>query len=274
MTADSSRHAEALVGAVLSVTPAGFVTDLDGTLAPIVADPAAAAPVPGATHALRALARRIAVVAVVTGRGAVDARRILGPGGDELLVVGNHGLEWLAPGSATPTAPVRAAELRAALAAALDRVPELDGVAVDDKGLSATVHYRGAADGTAARAALLAGLRDLPPGIELREGRRSIELRPVGAGDKGSAVEEIAARHRLQGLVVAGDDVTDLDMFRVAAALKRRGHVTLALAVAGGREVPAAVSDAADLTLESPAQLVGLLARVARGLPKLPRQPD
>jgi trehalose 6-phosphate phosphatase len=268
VTADPARYADALVGAALSATPAGFVTDLDGTLAPIVEDPAAAMPIPGAVDVLRALARRVAVVAVVTGRAAMDARRILGPAGNELLVAGNHGLEWLEPGSRSPTSPARAAELRAALVAAIDEVPDLEGVAVDDKGLSATIHYRAARDVAATRAALLSALRSLPPGIELREGRRSVELRPVGAGDKGSALAAIAERHSLRGVVVAGDDVTDVDMFRVAGALRGRGVVALSVAVAAGREVPAAVSEAADLTLPAPERLVALLDRVVRALPE------
>jgi len=44
------------------------VTDFDGTLAPIVDDPGAARPLPGAAETLVALAARFGVVAVVSGR--------------------------------------------------------------------------------------------------------------------------------------------------------------------------------------------------------------
>lgn len=211
---------------------------------------------------MRVLARRLAVVAVVTGRSAAEARRILGPVGRQLLVVGNHGLEWLAPGSDAVQTSVRVGELRVLLQAALAAVPPGDGVVIDDKGLSATVHYRAAPDPEAARQALIVALRILPPGIELREGRRSVELRPVGIGDKGSAVARIAEEHALQGLLVAGDDVTDIDMFHAADALRAQGLATLTLAVAGGAEVTRAVSDAADVTVPSPEAL----ARVLRGV--------
>ena len=47
---------------------AGILTDFDGTLAPIVADPAAAVALPGVSDALVALAARYARVAVISGR--------------------------------------------------------------------------------------------------------------------------------------------------------------------------------------------------------------
>ena len=50
-----------------------LATDFDGTLAPIVADPRAARPLPGAVPALRRLARAVGTVAVITGRPAAEA---------------------------------------------------------------------------------------------------------------------------------------------------------------------------------------------------------
>ncbi len=267
MTSPMPNPAFVLARAALGAEPAGLLTDLDGTLAPIVADPHAAALMDGAADALGALTRRLAVVGIVTGRAARDARAIAGL--DELLVVGNHGLEWLAPGTVEPLAapglewvarPL-ARWMRAARVAAGD-----PGVRLDQKGLSGTVHYRRAADPVAARdriVAALAGAAD--DRIEVREGRMSVELRPAGAGDKGGAVRAVVMRFGLRGLVVAGDDVTDLDMFRAAAELRAAGELSAAiLAVGGGPEVPQAVADAADAVLASPAALVALLSELAR----------
>src|SRR5439155_3352640 len=75
--------------------------DIDGTLAPIVMDPDAAA-VPAATRRLlEALERRYATVACTSGRRAGEARRIVGL--DSIMYVGNHGLEVLGPGAAEAT---------------------------------------------------------------------------------------------------------------------------------------------------------------------------
>lgn len=251
----------ALVRTALSQEPAGLLSDLDGTLAPIVTDPTAVALADGARDVLAGLAGRLAVVGVITGRAAADARRIAGI--PELLVIGNHGLESLDPGSAQPRLAVELAPTEALLRSALAALPQEPGVAVDEKGLSATVHYRNAPRPALARRRILAALAHLPNGLELREGRLSVELRPAGAGDKGTALRQVVARYRLRGLAVAGDDMTDLDMFRAAAELRAAGRLEAAIvAVGGSGEVPEAVVEAADALVASPDELVRLLAAI------------
>ena len=257
-------RALALAVAALAARPAGLVTDLDGTLAPIVSVPSEARLVQGTAAVLRDLASRLAVVAVITGRAAADARRILGDAGDLVLVIGNHGLEWLDPGSATPGVDDQLAPLRLVLDGLLARIPAMEGVTVEDKGLSATIHYRQAPDPEAARIRLRAALGDQGgTGLELREGRRSIELRPVGRGDKGTAVQAVVERFGLRGLVVAGDDTTDLDMFASASEERTHGLTAALFGVAGGREVPGTVAEVVDMLLPDPETFVHLLRRVA-----------
>lgn len=245
---------EALAGA-----PAGILTDLDGTLAPIVADPTAVQALPGAADALAALGRRLGLVGIVSGRAAMDVRRIIGS--DRVLVIGNHGLEWLEPGMAAPMPSPELDGAADAIERALASLPREDGVTVEHKGLSATIHFRNAPDpaaaGRRARSALEVAA---PEGVTLRPGRMSLELRPAGAGDKGTAVRAVVERHGLRGLLVMGDDVTDLDMFRAAADLRAAGRLRAAiLGVAGGHEVPTEVRDAADAMLPDPAAAVALL---------------
>ena len=257
-------QALALAEEAVAASPAGLVTDLDGTLAPIVTVPSEAALVPGAIEALQALRRRLAVVAIVTGRAAHDARRILGSGGDEVLVIGNHGLEWLEPGADAAAVDNALAPVRATIAGLLARIPAAPGVEIEDKGLSATIHYRRAKDPEITRARLLESVlgasgRD----IDVREGRRSIELRPVGRGDKGTALRAVVQRFGLRGLVVAGDDATDLDMFGVAQDLRSRGVRSVVLGIAGGHEVPAEIAATVDDLLPDPVAFVRLLTRLA-----------
>jgi len=253
-----------LAEVALATSPAGLVTDLDGTLAPIVPIPSEARPVPGAIEALRALADRLAIVAVVTGRAAHDAQRILGSARDDVLVIGNHGLEWLEPGADAAMADDALDALRASITAFLTRMPAAPGVEIEDKGLSATIHYRRAVDPEVARAWLLETLRGVAGrGLEVREGRRSIELRPVGQGDKGTALRSVAKRFGLLGLVVAGDDTTDLDMFAAARALRSEGVRSAVLGIAGGREAPPEVAASVDVLLPDPESFVGLLSRLA-----------
>jgi len=254
----------ALAEAALSARPAGLVTDLDGTLAPMVPIPSEARPVQGTAAALRALGSRLAVVAVITGRAAADARRILRDAGRDVLVIGNHGLEWLEPGSDAPEVDEGLRPLRPVLAGLLARVPRVHGLAVEDKGLSATIHYRRARDPEGTRVRLLAELGNPDgTGLEFREGRRSIELRPTGRGDKGTALRAVVQRFGLRGLVVAGDDATDLDMFAAARELQSEGLNSAIFGISGGPEAPPAVGENADVLLPDPAAFVRLLARLA-----------
>jgi trehalose 6-phosphate phosphatase len=264
-TDDPLTHALALATAALAEAPAGLLTDFDGTLSPIVADPATSRLVDGAAPTLEALAGRLAVVAIVTGRAPLDARRMTGVPG--LLVAGNHGMEWLEPGADAPTPSPEATRVRERIAAVLAAVPPLPGVTIEDKGLSATVHYRNAADPQAARRTLVAALPDLGPGgeLELRPGRMSLELRPTGLGDKGAATRVIIERFALRGAVVMGDDITDLDMFAAVAERRDAGLLRGVIIGVGGAdgETPASVAEAADVLLRDPAEAAALLAALA-----------
>jgi trehalose 6-phosphate phosphatase len=252
-----------LARAALAAEPAGLLTDFDGTLSPIVSDPAAARLVEDAPRALAALARRLAVVAVITGRAPLDARRMTGVPG--LLVVGNHGTEWLEPGADEPAASPEADAARARVASVVGRVAVGPGVAIEDKGISATVHYRNTPDPERARARILADIGDGAEGVELRPGRMSIEIRPVGLGDKGAATRAVIERFELRGAVVMGDDVTDLDMFREVAEARQLGSLRGAVIGVGGAEgeVPPEVAAAADVLLDGPEAAARLLVALA-----------
>ena len=249
----------------LADAPAGLLTDFDGTLSPIVADPATASLVEGAADALVALTRRLAVVAVITGRAPLDARRMTGVA--DLLIAGNHGTEWLEPGAEAPVESPQAERLRSAVAEIVGRVPERPGIEVEDKGVSATIHYRSAADPERARAEIVTALGNPGTDIELRPGRMSVEVRPVGLGDKGAATRAIVERFGLRGALVMGDDITDLDMFAAVDAARDAGRLRAAIIGVGGAdaEVPSEVRAAADVVLETPAEAARLLTELASG---------
>jgi trehalose 6-phosphate phosphatase len=257
-------HALALARSVLEHPPVGLLTDFDGTLSPIVADPSAAGLAEGAADALAAFAPRVALVAILTGRAALDVRRLSGL--DEVLVAGNHGAEWLEPGSSVPEASLDTDAVRATLTRAVRRVGEIPGVSFEEKGLAATIHYRRALDPAATRAAIVEALGDLArDGLELHEGRMHVELRPIGGPDKGGALRAVVDRYRLRGLLVLGDDVTDLDMFAAARQLREAGRVSAVIIAvgAGDADVPADVLAAADAVLAGPEEVVELLRALA-----------
>src|SRR4051812_18581165 len=77
---------------VVSHVPAGLFTDIDGTISQIAVVPSEATVSELARTAMDRLSRKLAVVGAVTGRAAGDGAAMIGL--PDLLVVGNHGLEW------------------------------------------------------------------------------------------------------------------------------------------------------------------------------------
>ena len=209
--------------------------DYDGTLSPIVDDPAAAVPHPAVPDLLVALAEAHEVV-VVTGRDLAALARLLGPG-LRLRAVGLHGAErgWTDGTVDDRDVGAHAHALRALRMA----VPKREGVVIEDKGAAFAVHYRHAPDAEAARAALAAWAEDVPAGLVPIWGKRVVELRAENVS-KGTAVAAIAAEHPDRTPVYVGDDVTDEDAFGALHAL-RQSSVTVKVGegeTAAGHRLP------------------------------------
>jgi len=219
---------------------AAILLDVDGVLAPIVDVPHEAAVPEETRDELRRLHGRYALVGCVSGRPATDARRIVGL--DELVYVGEHGLE-LVP---------EAAEWRDRL----HRFSEtIDWEDVERKPLTVTFHYRRAEDEAEALRLLEAvATRARAEGLVPRFGRKVLELRPPLDAHKGTAVAHLLAEHGLGRALYAGDDSTDVDAFRALEGLE----LGVAVAVASP-EGPTELREAADLVVDSPAELLELL---------------
>ncbi len=188
--------------------------DYDGTLAPIVDDPAAAVPHPAVPDLVAELGQ-VHPVVIVTGRDLAALSRLLG---GRTRAVGLHGAE---EGWSDGTVEARATSAYAdALRQLREAVPEAEGVVVEDKGAAFAVHYRAAPDPDAARAALRAWAEAVPDGLVPIWGKRVVELRADGVS-KGTAVARIAAAHPDRTPVYLGDDVTDEDAFAALQALRQ-----------------------------------------------------
>jgi trehalose-phosphatase len=245
----------------------GLLFDVDGTLAPIVEDPAEAT-VPEPTRAaLRDLAARFGLVACVSGRRALEARRLVGV--EELTYAGNHGLEVLAPGH--PEAALDDSlgdRARAAREFALRLDPDALGEAglrLEDKGPIQALHWRGSADQVTAEARaseIAAGAEGA--GLEPRWGRKVLELRPTVDVDKGTAARRLLRGADLRLALFAGDDRTDLDAIRAIRSEVESGGLRGAVCIGiASEEAPPGLAEEADALLSSPAELVGMLRMLA-----------
>lgn len=255
--------------AALAADPAHALvaTDYDGTLAPIVDDPAAAVPAPGALAALTRLAGRAGTVAVITGRAAADAVSIGGladvPG---LIVLGHYGAQrWQAGVLAVPAVPPGVHAAREALPGLLAAAGAPEGTSVEDKGTALAVHTRRTADPAGALALLrepLAALAD-SAALTLEPGRLVLELRPPGM-DKGSALRALAAERAARSVLFCGDDLGDLAAFAAVGELRADGVPGCAVA-SQSAESPR-VAEAADLVVDGPAGIVAFLTALAEVL--------
>jgi trehalose 6-phosphate phosphatase len=218
---------------------AAIFLDVDGVLAPIAPRPEDAR-VPEPTRAeLRRLNDKYALVACITGRAGDDARNVVGV--PELTYVGNHGFE-LAP---------EAMEWAARLDEFLDGV---DWPRLENKRLTATLHYRGLDESDVLPQLELVAQRASEAGFTPRFGRKMLEIMPPLQADKGTAVRALLEAQGLRRALVSGDDVTDLDAFRAVDDLELAVRVAVSSV-----EGPRVLREAADIVVDSPAAFLDLL---------------
>jgi trehalose 6-phosphate phosphatase len=244
--------------AILRRDPArtAILLDFDGTLAPIVEDPAAAVPLPGILEALVTLQEQFTVVAVISGRPVAHLQEHLP---DLRTLIGLYGLEQVRDGrvelhpDVAPWRPV----IQDVVASAREELPE--GVGVEDKGLSLTLHVRPRPD-QAALVEQWAAAAAARTGLHVRRARMSAELHPPVAADKGTVTTTL-----LRGLAAAvfvGDDVGDLSAFTALDAFAAGGGLAVR-AVVTSPEVAPELLAAADLLLDGPPAVLDLLRALA-----------
>lgn len=247
--------------ALLERRPACIFTDIDGTLSPIVADPASATVPLETLAALEALAEHVAVVAL-TGRSVVDARRMIGL--DALAYSGNHGAEWWEDGvtSVEPAAAPYLHRLRE-IAEGVERGITTPGALLEYKGASLSVHYRNTTDPNVARSSILEFLRTHAEGMTIREGKMVVEVRPPVALSKGEAVRSFVQRKGIASAIVLGDDLTDAEAFGVLREMREERSVRGLCVAVATEDAPKDLLASADLALgdtESVGRFLGWLA--------------
>ena len=252
--------------AIIQAQPLGIFSDIDGTLAPMVQDPAAAAISPRAKDLLERLMERGAKVALVSGREIEAARRIAGIEG--AAYAGNHGLHLWLDGREETTEAVQAYVAQARHVLRRIGTIRYPGVSVEDKGPVLAFHYRNAADETEARKAIMSTIERVGAAnnFGVYEGRKVIELRPPLEINKGTAIVHLAERLGVRSAIAIGDDMTDVDMFLGIEALRRGGLPGASVAVWSDEASPDLL-EATDYSVSGVPGVEWLLAEVLTALP-------
>lgn len=246
--------------------------DYDGTLTPIVARPEMAVLTSQAKEMLKQISHHsLFKLAVISGRSLSVIKALVGL--ENIAYAGNHGLEIecppcycqeRSPETTTFIHPI-AKEIEPVLKSLEQRLKgrlaDIDGVLIENKGLTLSVHYRLAEEAAEERIKQLffeaIECADAKDKLQVTEGKKVLEVRPPVDWNKGKAIEWLLEIYRTPGSlrIFAGDDVTDEDGFRV---LHKVGGISVFIGENNA-------SSTADYYLDSPEQLHHWLGKLLEG---------
>lgn len=190
--------------------------DFDGTLCSIASSPSEVRITPALLEVLRRMCANDRMsLAVISGRALEDVTARVPI---DAIFAGNHGLEIRGRGIHFEHECAR--RLRPELKRNCEELAEIvrpwPGAWVEDKGLTATVHYRGVDEqqAHAVRCAVRRHIVGRSPSLSLRAGKKALELYPKAAWGKGEALTYIRKnRAPVDVCICLGDDQTDEGMF-------------------------------------------------------------
>lgn len=243
-----------------------ILTDFDGTLAPIITDPAAVRPLPGIAPTLNRLAARFGLVAVVSGRPVSFLSERLAVADEVGLVglvalVGLYGLERSGARGEVIVEP-EAERWRSVVDHAARRLREElpADVTVESKGLTVAVHWRSV---PAMAGTIVAAVEReaASTGLKAHLGRMNLELRPPLDIDKGSAVGALV--HGYSAACFVGDDLGDLPAFAALDRVSAAEGISTVTIAAVDNESPPEMAAAADVVVSGPQGALDVLRWLA-----------
>jgi trehalose 6-phosphate phosphatase len=243
--------------------------DYDGTLTPIVARPEMAVLSSQTRKILKQIScHSLFKLAIISGRSLSEVKTLLGL--ENIAYAGNHGLEIecpphycqeRSPETTTFAHPI-AKQFQPRLKTLEQRLKKelrgINGIVIQNKGLTLSVHYRLAEETTVKIIKQLffeaIECADAKDKLQVTEGKKVLEVRPPIDWNKGKAIEWLLEIYGTPGSlpIFAGDDVTDEDGFEV---LHRVGGISIFVGEDNA-------SSAADYYLGSPKQLYHWLGKL------------
>ena len=238
----------------------GLITDVDGTISPIVDVPDKARVTPRNLELLAELQAQLTLTAVISGRAVADVYQRIGLPG--LVYIGNHGMEQWQDGEVivSPTAIA----YRENLLAAIPEIKQIliKGMRFEDKGATLSLHYRQTNDPEKVANKFSPLMKNIAKKHELNltQGRMVFEFRPPVKIDKGTAFVELAKSNQLDAAFYLGDDTTDVAVFRTAQRLREAGQCLAYGLGVKSQGTPQAVLTEADYLVQEVAGVESFLA--------------
>jgi trehalose 6-phosphate phosphatase len=229
---------------------AAIFTDIDGTLAPIAPTPDMSEVPAELKELLGRLSELYLLVAGISGRKTEDALDLVGL--TDVVYFGNHGFEILRDGKVevTPDALPYQEKVQELERNAREELVPL-GAFVEEKGITASVHYRNAPPQVGRRSVEFVKREGERLGLRITVGRGVVEARPPIRADKGTAVRTLVEEYQPERAMFIGDDTTDLDAFRELVTLREEGVLKEILRVGvASEEGPPEITSAADIVVD------------------------
>lgn len=240
-----------------------LLSDYDGTLTPIVSRPDEAILPHAVREKLGALTQKPTFsVGIISGRPLSEVKALVGI--DGIYYAGNHGLEIEGPSLSfiNPEAKEAQATIEELARHSSAKLGGIEGVIVEDKGLSLSIHYRLVKKSEEELAAEMFRQITSPwlraGKIRVTSGKKVWEIRPPVDWHKGKAVETIMKELKAvvgdkQWLTIyLGDNTTDEDAFKII-------HRPQGWSIYVGEENP---SSNADYFLNSTSEVTTFLSRL------------
>jgi len=205
---------------IQSASSVSLCLDFDGTLVPIVANPAEPRLDAEVLETLKLLAsREFLTTSMISGRAIEDLYGRIRL--ENLIYAGNHGLEIFGRDLrfVEPLAWSRRGQIKMLCEELAGQLRAVRGVLAEYKGLTASVHYRLAADADVAeiQATVYAAVARQGGLFRVNPGGRVLDIVPRTDWHKGAAVRwinsHLAETPRLS--IYLGDDTSDEDAFSV-----------------------------------------------------------
>jgi trehalose 6-phosphate phosphatase len=240
------------------------LTDIDGTLAPIAPTPDMSEVPEELKGLLRRLSEQFLLVAGISGRKSEEALDLIGL--ENVVYFGNHGFEILRDGEV---------EVIPEALPYLEKVQELESLAreelapqgafVEEKGITASIHYRNAPSEVGEECVEFARREGERLGLRITVGRGVVEARPPIRADKGTAVRTLVEEYRPEKAMFLGDDTTDLDAFRELGNLREEGKLQEILRIGvASDEGPPEIETEADIVVDGVEGVTALLRQLVR----------
>jgi len=260
-----------LIEELLSRFPFGLITDVDGTISPTAPTPQQAKVSPLCHHYLSILCNQLALVATISGRPAAELKNMVRI--DGMVYIGNHGLERWIKGHPEFLKDVQGHSkvVKAVIAELAPSLSSIEGVSIQDKGVTATIHYRLCPEPQLALRHILTAVENSSQakGLRIMQEKMAINLLPPVKANKGTATLHLIEEYKLHGGIYLGDDITDIDAFRVIRAASRdldfRGFAIGIINL----EAPKELETEADFTLNGVNDVERFLQWISQTLPRI-----